>query len=123
MLQLLDYRLINIGDCANNFILLFTIESGMRLLITSRTLYEFFFFFSSRRRHTRFDCDWSSDVCSSDLSHSGRRRGTLPHATARGPAPAGAQPDGRRLRQPARFRCRYARILFPEPGPDRKSVV
>src|SRR5260370_33685068 len=26
------------------------------------------FFFSSRRRHTRFKCDWSSDVCSSDLS-------------------------------------------------------
>src|SRR5256886_4489842 len=26
------------------------------------------FFFSSRRRHTRFDCDWSSDVCSSDLN-------------------------------------------------------
>src|SRR5205085_8408965 len=25
------------------------------------------FLFSSRRRHTRFDCDWSSDVCSSDL--------------------------------------------------------
>src|SRR5260370_36674514 len=25
-----------------------------------------FFFFSSRRRHTRFKCDWSSDVCSSD---------------------------------------------------------
>src|SRR2546427_4662875 len=24
-------------------------------------------FFSSRRRHTRFDCEWSSDVCSSDL--------------------------------------------------------
>src|SRR5246127_417860 len=27
-----------------------------------------FFFFSRRRRHTRFDCDWSSDVCSSDLT-------------------------------------------------------
>src|SRR5438034_4898748 len=27
-----------------------------------------FFFFSSRRRHTRSLCDWSSDVCSSDLS-------------------------------------------------------
>src|SRR2546427_6863147 len=27
----------------------------------------YIFFFSSRRRHTRFDCDWSSDVCSSDL--------------------------------------------------------
>src|SRR2546430_8207228 len=33
-----------------------------------------FFFFSSRRRHTRFDCDWSSDVCSSDL------RGRVPRA-------------------------------------------
>src|SRR5688572_31356814 len=30
-------------------------------------MFFFFFFFSSRRRHTRFDCDWSSDVCSSDL--------------------------------------------------------
>src|SRR5690606_40089685 len=28
------------------------------------------FFFSSRRRHTRFSRDWSSDVCSSDLSSS-----------------------------------------------------
>src|SRR5438132_12454754 len=28
----------------------------------------FFFFFSSRRRHTRSLCDWSSDVCSSDLA-------------------------------------------------------
>src|SRR5438132_9250470 len=34
------------------------------------------FFFSSRRRHTRSLCDWSSDVCSSDLenaSHPARR--------------------------------------------------
>src|SRR2546430_16658039 len=30
-------------------------------------LWSSLFFFSSRRRHTRFDCDWSSDVCSSDL--------------------------------------------------------
>src|SRR5207237_6814914 len=35
----------------------------------------FFFFFSSRRRHTRFKCDWSSDVCSSDLSL--RKTGTV----------------------------------------------
>src|SRR5689334_18777966 len=28
----------------------------------------FFFFFSSRRRHTRWNCDWSSDVCSSDAA-------------------------------------------------------
>src|SRR6266446_8254175 len=31
----------------------------------------FFFFFSSRRRHTRLQGDWSSDVCSSDLKHCG----------------------------------------------------
>src|SRR5689334_23785173 len=32
-----------------------------------RSHFLFFFFFSSRRRHTRWNCDWSSDVCSSDL--------------------------------------------------------
>src|SRR2546422_1299138 len=31
-------------------------------------LFFFFFFFSSRRRHTRCSRDWSSDVCSSDLT-------------------------------------------------------
>src|SRR5438132_14313016 len=35
-----------------------------------------FFFFSSRRRHTRSLCDWSSDVCSSDLEREPGR----PHA-------------------------------------------
>src|SRR2546430_6516523 len=38
------------------------------------TTFVFFFFFSSRRRHTRFDCDWSSDVCSSDLGADGQAR-------------------------------------------------
>src|SRR6266446_912670 len=33
----------------------------------------FIFFFSSRRRHTRLQGDWSSDVCSSDLPGQGRR--------------------------------------------------
>src|SRR5262245_65187941 len=39
-------------------------------------LFRFFFccfFFSSRRRHTRCLSDWSSDVCSSDLTPSSRR--------------------------------------------------
>src|SRR5256886_12799989 len=31
--------------------------------------YKICVFFSSRRRHTRFDCDWISDVCSSDLEY------------------------------------------------------
>src|SRR5256885_12758222 len=37
-------------------------DSGVRLC---------FVFFSSRRRHTRLQGDWSSDVCSSDLLRSG----------------------------------------------------
>src|SRR3712207_8358210 len=32
------------------------------------------FFFSSRRRHTRYWRDWSSDVCSSDLTPARRDR-------------------------------------------------
>src|SRR5256886_5186339 len=43
----------------------------------------FFFFFSSRRRHTRFDCDWSSDVCSSDLALGGARSGGRPGRVGR----------------------------------------
>src|SRR5690606_40231850 len=38
------------------------------VLFSRSVLFFFFFFFSSRRRHTRFSRDWSSDVCSSDLS-------------------------------------------------------
>src|SRR2546427_9198137 len=69
------------------------------------------FFFSSRRRHTRFDCDWSSDVCSSDLLYppepgalrarrdSGARHHDEPEpAGGEGPAAGAAglrdQPDG-----------------------------
>src|SRR5438309_7120214 len=37
----------------------------------------FLFFFSSRRRHTRWNCDWSSDVCSSDLIQMLLRGATL----------------------------------------------
>src|SRR5688572_33500158 len=32
------------------------------------------FFFASRRRHARWNCDWSSDVCSSDLVELERHR-------------------------------------------------
>src|SRR5256885_8609375 len=37
-------------------------------------IFFFFFFFSSRRRHTRLQGDWSSDVCSSDLSAASETR-------------------------------------------------
>src|SRR5580698_9299165 len=39
-----------------------------------RSLIFLFFFLSSRRRHTRLTCDWSSDVCSSDLTSPGKHR-------------------------------------------------
>src|SRR5256885_6728940 len=38
--------------------------------ISTESTYFLFFFFSSRRRHTRLQGDWSSDVCSSDLATS-----------------------------------------------------
>src|SRR6266704_4411854 len=56
----------------------------------------FSFFFSSRRRHTRSKRDWSSDVCSSDLSRAPRRsskarRGISRRATRSAPSPRGAR--------------------------------
>src|SRR2546426_2797319 len=36
-------------------------------IVSGRVVVCSFFFFSSRRRHTRLQGDWSSDVCSSDL--------------------------------------------------------
>src|SRR5439155_12498901 len=45
----------------------------------------FFFFFSSRRRHTRWPRDWSSDVCSSDLTLAlGPSKGRVPTSTQKG---------------------------------------
>src|SRR5205807_6709554 len=38
-----------------------------------------FFFFSSRRRHTRLQGDWSSDVCSSDLNRAAATRWAVKH--------------------------------------------
>src|SRR2546430_8367858 len=42
--------------------------SALAVSDNASNIVRFVFFFSSRRRHTRFDCDWSSDVCSSDLA-------------------------------------------------------
>src|SRR5712692_8581785 len=64
-----------------------------------------FFFFSSRRRHTRWNCDWSSDVCSSDLGGDGERRATRPDRDGSEPAGArrlgGDAPDQGRAGDPA----------------------
>src|SRR5256885_8133298 len=42
---------------------------------------DLFFFFSSRRRHTRLQGDWSSDVCSSDLLGGGAEDVVVPDGT------------------------------------------
>src|SRR2546430_3417753 len=59
----------------------------MLLVDTGLLLVLFFFFFSSRRRHTRFDCDWSSDVCSSDLAQQLYADQTLATFVAQDPIP------------------------------------
>src|SRR5256886_7651052 len=61
------------------------------------------FFFSSRRRHTRFDCDWSSDVCSSDLGPPAR-------TSLRASSPA----------KPLSFQ-RLHRLHRGRSGPDRRG--
>src|SRR5260370_2309618 len=68
------------------------------------------FFFSSRRRHTRFKCDWSSDVCSSDLIRLTSHPGT-----------------GSASRFPIRWDAKTARergpvIATPNSGADRNAV-
>src|SRR5256885_998333 len=75
----------------------------------------FFFFFSSRRRHTRLQGDWSSDVCSSDLP---QRRFAVPGLE---PAPAlasfGVARDGCGvLRAEDEFELPELERLEPAPG-------
>src|SRR5256885_3912353 len=85
-----------------------------------------FVFFSSRRRHTRLQGDWSSDVCSSDLVTGDRHRLRDRHA----PKP----PGSRQFISPfaAVFEIAPAKVLHgavrlhglaSSPTPDRKSVV
>src|ERR1022692_5234729 len=63
-------------------------------------------FFSSRRRHTRLQGDWSSDVCSSDLDQGGKLR-----------------PDHRRSSRSTRPRSRPTEGTYLRSGqPDRKST-
>src|SRR5256885_546 len=88
-------------------------------------LYACYFFFSSRRRHTRLQGDWSSDVCSSDLGC--RRRPGRQHRAAHAGGPCrrrhqdpsagtpGAEDHGPAVR-PAAGRDRRRRGPGAEPG-------
>src|SRR5256886_9687696 len=91
------------------------------------------FLFSSRRRHTGFDCDWSSDVCSSDLpgqkefqvtrvKTDGRIGSATPHSELKG----GFEVDNNQKAQPHHGRLGGVAATHMSPsheGGDRKSVV
>src|SRR5256885_4759680 len=73
-----------------------------------------YFFFSSRRRHTRLQGDWSSDVCSSDLRL--RPCGTAPCPQARAPGRPPAR-VGRRARSRERTAAGRSRAHPPSRAP------
>src|SRR5690242_21206835 len=79
-------------------------------------LFSIFFFFSSRRRHTRLTCDWSSDVCSSDLA-AARAPGLRRHPLATPPATSGLS---RRI--PVEH-CRPAVVTLAKPVAREGSVL
>src|SRR3712207_4105203 len=58
------------------------------MMIELLRIFLIFFFFSSRRRHTRSLCDWSSDVCSSDLSRLSLQEAKTPGAASAPDSPA-----------------------------------
>src|SRR5437763_7306400 len=87
----------------------------------------FFFFFASRRRHTRYSGDWSSDVCSSDLSDksrilvfSGRRRQAGCIGDGGSFASFRDLSDGPRILAATKLSCHWVRIP-PHAGPLRSE--
>src|SRR5260370_26206873 len=109
----------------NIFSLLFELEHDILALSMTGSL-SCSFFFSSRRRHTRFKCDWSSDVCSSDLH-------LRPVSGIRAFFDSAADPAGLaarfiefapelRLEEPTDW-AQVARDAWPPMLVDRKSVV
>src|SRR5260370_29753727 len=84
-----------------------------------------FFFFSSRRRHTRFKCDWSSGVCSSDLCPA-NSRSAVGRRTPRLQRKEYARRTGCLPDTPGRVQTtsrRLASLLLALRWKDRKSVV
>src|SRR5260370_32526939 len=85
---------------------------------------DFFFFFSSRRRHTRFKCDWSSDVCSSDLDEQINTQDLYGNATTIPRFQCNLILKTRRTAADAIRGIRNGSRLYLTYGPgDRKSVV
>src|SRR5947207_11316890 len=85
-------------------------------------LFFFFFFFSSRRRHTRSLCDWSSDVCSSDLLISAAND-HLPNRMVTDSAKPFVPLNVLRWSKALRFLSSLLLALTHKKIQDRKSVV
>src|SRR5215204_7151890 len=77
----------------------------------------FFFFFSSRRRHTRSLCDWSSDVCSSDLRSGGAGEKQPAERDLTVYAPLTAPPTH------GAFRWSNAKLLVPRIISDLRKIA
>src|SRR2546430_7414091 len=76
--------LIDRGGCLDPFgekVHHAALEAVNRLKPVDEVAVMTYLFFSSRRRHTRFDCDWSSDVCSSDLTSRPPQKADCPAGT------------------------------------------
>src|SRR5437879_4553600 len=76
----------------------------------------FFFFFSSRRRHTRYIGDWSSDVCSSDLSAYSQLVDSFAATTQGEAAVRGVKPSGTEYALAIRLTGKF-KTAFPEGRP------
>src|SRR2546426_7479184 len=85
-------------------------------------LHIFFFFFSSRRRHTRLQGDWSSDVCSSDLVKSAPQAlRFVPHRHS-GSCPTGT-PQRTSNREPGTETYRVTKCSHPDTARCSKCLT
>src|SRR5438477_5690689 len=85
----------------SNFVSLSTVQL-MVVCISLRCTLVKHFFFSSRRRHTRLTCDWSSDVCSSDLGFDRPSRVSMPTHPQLGEVECGGMDTREGLSNPPR---------------------
>src|SRR5256885_13199971 len=104
MNQVLTQAYHPLGEIMQNY---YTVREAIKKLGIARSTFADLvrFFFSSRRRHTRLQGDWSSDVCSSDLP---RVRGCQRSTTR--------SPPGRAARPHPRLRSESAEGPVPPPG-------
>src|SRR5256885_10142457 len=79
--------------------------------IAAHTSWRWSFFFSSRRRHTRLQGDWSSDVCSSDL------RNFQQHCVA------GIEPDAEQMAAHLERGLMLVTALNPHIGYDKAAEI